>query len=56
MMPKSKRTQVRTQVSISIRGSTYEKLQEAARKNGEQISTLVDAIVNKWLDEQERRS
>jgi len=45
-MPRAKKTQ------ISVRGSTYDRLREAARKNGEQISTLVDAIVNKWLDNQ----
>jgi len=36
---------------ILIRESTYERLQERARKGGEQVSTFVDSLINQWLDE-----
>lgn len=41
----------RKQTYVSVRESTHEKLRELARKNGEQISTTLDAIINRYLDE-----
>ena len=33
---------------VSVRESTHE---DYARKNGEQIATVLDAIINRYLDE-----
>jgi hypothetical protein len=41
----------RRNTQISVRGETYDKLRDAARKNGEQIGTLVDALIRRYLDE-----
>jgi hypothetical protein len=37
---------------VSVRGSVYDAIRERARAGGEHISTLVDGILVKWLDEQ----
>lgn len=42
--------------AISVRASTSERLQAAARKNGEQVRTLTDAIINRWLDDQAKQN
>jgi predicted DNA-binding protein len=39
---------------ISVRASTYERLRAAAAKTGEQVGTLTDAIITRYLDELER--
>lgn len=36
---------------ISVRVETYEKLRDVARRNGEQVGTLVDALIRRYLDE-----
>jgi hypothetical protein len=41
---------------ISVRGETYEKLRAVAQKNGEQIGTLVDAPIRRYLDEKAKLS
>lgn len=41
---------------ISVRGTTYDKLRAYARRHGTQVDPTVDAIITKWLDEQERTS
>ena len=41
---------------ISVRGSTYDKLRAYARRHGTLVDPTVDAIITKWLDEQERTS
>lgn len=38
---------------ISVRGTTYDRLLDAARKNGEQLSTFADALIVAWLNERE---
>jgi hypothetical protein len=34
---------------ISVKKETYDKLKEAAKRNGEQVGTLVDALVRDYL-------
>jgi hypothetical protein len=36
---------------IAVRESVYERLRDAARKNGEQVGTYLDGLLTKWLDE-----
>lgn len=39
---------------IPVRETTYQRLRDAARKNGEQLGTYADALINRWLDEREK--
>lgn len=41
---------------VSVRETTYEKLREIARKNGEHVSTTLDAIITRYLDERSKLS
>ena len=41
------------QTQISVRASTHARLKERARRNGEQLSTLLDALINRYLDEKD---
>jgi hypothetical protein len=36
--------------AIQLRKVVYERLREAARKNGEQVETLLDGLLVQWLD------
>ena len=38
-------------LSIPVTASTFAKLRELARKNGEQIGTTLDTIIRRYLDE-----
>lgn len=35
---------------ISVKTETYALLKEAARKNGEQVGTLVDTLIREYLE------
>ena len=41
---------------ISLRPQVYEKLRSYCRKSGEQMGTVADALVRKFLDEQEGKN
>ncbi len=50
--PPGRKPPERTQVSVRTR--TYERLRAAASSSGEQVGTLTESIIVKYLDEQER--
>lgn len=35
---------------ISVRKETYDLLKQTAKRNGEQVGTLVDALIREYLD------
>lgn len=43
-------------VQLRVRASLAERLREAARQQGEQAETLLDGILNRWLDEELRKN
>lgn len=43
-------------VQLPLRESLHERLREVARKRGEQAETLLDGLLAKWLDDEERRN
>jgi hypothetical protein len=43
-------------VSVQLRESLYQRLREHAQEQGEQTETLLDGLLAKWLDEEERRN
>jgi hypothetical protein len=47
---------VRKRNYISVRAETFEKIRELARKNGEQISTTIDGLIRRYLDEKAKQS
>lgn len=52
----NKRPPVTKNTQVSVRGSTYAKLKTYARQHGTQVGPTVDAIITKFLDEQEKTS
>lgn len=42
-------------VTIAVRKKTYDRLATAAQRAGEKLGTLLDALIVRWLDDEERK-